>query len=150
MWKYLDEALSRPKEIIPDIRFYSILVDTAVLEEDRKKIVDYLPWFEKEAKRHDHKLFQAVALRAKAVAARLEGKYKPAQEHLEQARTIFQEMDTRWQLGRTHMEFGRVYRAQDDHIHAKEHFQKAADYFAALDARPDRERAQAEMISPPS
>ena len=143
--KYLAEALSRTADINPDILFYTLLVDSAAIEEDRERLEEHAPWLAKESKRHDHKLFQAVALRAQAVADRLNGKYKQAQEHLKEAKAIFQAMDTTWQLGRTHHEFGQLAIAQDNPSKAKHQFEQAIKLFNEMDALPDLERTQAAL-----
>ena len=126
---------------------YSLRVDTAVIEEDLEALKEYSPWFEKEAKRHDHKFFQAVALRANAVANRLGGKYKPALEQLEKAEVIFQEFETNWQLGRTHYEFGQLYALQNDSKNAVSHFDSAIQFFDGMGAKPDLEKTEAALKS---
>lgn len=145
MRKYLEEALSRTSDIDPDVLFYALLVDSAAIEEDLEKLEEYTPFLTKESKRHDHKLFQAVALRAQAVANRMNGKHKQAQEQLEKARSIFEELDTNWQLGRTYYEFGQLYTAQDKSKEAKKYYEQAIERFEIMGALPNIERAQAAL-----
>jgi len=140
--QFLDEGLSRITEINPDMVFYSLLVDTAVLEEDAKNLKEYTPRLLDQANQNGHKLFKAVALRSLAVADRLDGKYKPAQNQLEEAEAIFQDMETNWQLGRTYYEFGQLMVAQDNPAEAKKQFEKAVHCFESIGALPDAERTQ--------
>lgn len=130
-----------------DIFFYSLLVDTAALEDDLEILQEHTPWLVKEAKRHGNKLFQAIALRALAVSSRLGGKHKHAHEQLEEAEVIFKDMNTDWQLGRTYYEFGQLSAAQDRSDEAKKHFEQAVAHFENMGALPDIKRTQSAIES---
>ena len=147
MSKYLEEALSRTKDISPDELFYTLLVDTAAIEEDLEKLDAHASTLARKAKKINHKLFQAVALRALAVANRLSGKFKDAHGQLLEAKAIFQDVGTSWQLGRTYYEFGQLSAAQDNREDAKSHFVQALQHFEKMGALPDVERTQSAIES---
>lgn len=145
--KYLQEGLKRLEQINPDELFYSLLVDTAALEEDLDKLEQYAPILAKKAKRIDHKLLQAVAMRAQAVANRLDGKHKQAHDQLEEAEAIFHDLETPWQLGRTYYEFGQLSAAQDNLEDANKYYEQAVHHFEIMAALPDIKRTQAAIDS---
>jgi len=139
--------LQRADEINVDMIFYSLLIDTAALEEDLDKLKEYTPWLVSESGRHDHQLFQAVALRAQAVINRLGRNFKPARNQLQDAVSAFETLETNWQLGRTYMELGSLARAQNDQGSAGQHYQTAMDFFESLSAIPDLQRARQALDS---
>lgn len=141
----MQEAISRSSEINPDMILYSILVDTAVIEEDLEKLNEHTPWLENQAKRHGHKLFEAITLRAQAVANRLGHNHKQAVKQLKEAEVIFLAMDTKWQIGRTYYEFGNLYASQDNKAEAERYFEQAIECFELIDALPDAESTKAAL-----
>jgi hypothetical protein len=61
---------------------------------------------------------------------------------------LFRQLDTRWQIGRTHVELGELALARIDTTTARDHFAQALAAFEALQAAPDvaRTRAVIEQI----
>ena len=82
-----------------------MLADLAVLERDEAALTTNMRhWPQRTAERDGHMSIQASAQRALGVLHRLTGDYVEAEDHLLQALQIFEELETRWQLGRTLVE----------------------------------------------
>jgi hypothetical protein len=77
---------------------YAILVDTAVAQRDGAALKQYSPRLEELARRDDHKLYLAIAHRARGVAHRLAGEHAEAEARLHQALELFAGLETRWQI----------------------------------------------------
>ena len=150
--RHLEEALAGP-DVSPsyinpaaDHDFYSLLVDVAALQEDAETLGEMAPLAEASAVDSDHILYLAIAHRAFGVLHRLDGNYRAAEERLRKAMDLFNQLDTRWQIGRTLFELGKLARAQDDNALAQYYFHGAIENFEALGALPDAARVQA-MLS---
>ena len=91
---------------------YMMLVDSAVRAGDETTIRRYVPKLEELALRDDHRPYLAVAHRAWGVAHRLSGEYQEAETRLEKALEIFEELGTRWQIGRTLFGLGELAMAK--------------------------------------
>ena len=116
---------------------YMMLVDSAVRAGDEKAIRQFAPQLEELALRDDHKPYLAVAHRAWGVAHRLAEEYQDAETRLEKALEIFEELGTRWQIGRTLFELGELALAESDGEAALSFFSRAQDLFEELGAGPD-------------
>lgn len=121
---------------------YMLLSEAAVQRRDATALQQSLPRLEELARRDEHKLYLAIALRARGVAHRLAEAYPEAEICLDQALEMFSELDTRWQLGRTLFEMGELAVTRSDPVAARQHYQRALGEFEALQAMPDVERAQ--------
>jgi tetratricopeptide (TPR) repeat protein len=142
----LEKVMCNPNIFTADPDLYAILVDTAVQERDVAALRKYTPLFEEIATSLEHSLYLAIASRAWGVLHRLEGDYEKAEERLEQAADVFQGLDTRWQLGRTHVELGELTAARSETAEATQHYSKALNLFEEMGAVPDAERVR-ESIS---
>jgi tetratricopeptide (TPR) repeat protein len=71
---------------------------------------------------------------------RLAGQYDKAQQRFDQALEIFQQMDTRWQIGRTLFELGELAITQTNIVAARENFAQALNAFEVIGAASDIER----------
>ncbi|MCC6187711.1 MAG: tetratricopeptide repeat protein, partial [Anaerolineales bacterium] len=91
-------------------------------------------------------LYRAIVHRGWGVAHRLAGEYPEAADRLSQALTLFQALDTRWQIGRTLSELGELAVAQGATGRARAYFQQALPLFEALRAAPDARRARAALV----
>ena len=143
--EHLEIALSQPSLgwiAYGDHELYNLLADTAAQQRDEASLQKYAPLAEEFAARYDHKLYQAVARRAWGVARRLAGKYAESQIRFDQALEIFQQMDTRWQIGRTLFEMGELAVAQKDTVSARDHFTSALNILEGIGAAPDATRAR--------
>jgi len=124
-----------------------LLTEAAVQRRDAQALGQTLPRFEELAERDDHRLYRLIARRARGVAHRLEGDHAEAQTNLEQALELFNELGTRWQVGRTHFELAETAVARDEPEAARQHYQRALEAFEALQAAPDAERVRGAMQS---
>ena len=126
---------------------YMMLVDSATRAGDEGTIRRYVPKLEELAVRDDHKPYLAVAHRALGVAHRLAGVYSDAESRLEQALELFEELGTRWQVGRTLFELGELAMTKTDGGAAQSYFSRAQELFEEMGARPDMIRSQARIES---
>lgn len=116
---------------------YALLTDLAARQRDLAAIRKYAPLAEQFAARDQHQLYLAMIHRARAVAHRLTGEYAGAAARFNQALAIFNALGTRWQIGRTLVEFGELEEVRHDHAGAREYFSRALVEFEALQAAPD-------------
>jgi len=116
---------------------YMMLVDSAARAGDESTVRRFAPKLEELALRDDHKPYLAVAHRAWGVAHRLAGEFTDAETRLEKALEIFEELETRWQIGRTLFEMGELALAKNDSESAHSYFSRAQDVFEELGAGPD-------------
>src|SRR2546430_2388844 len=121
----LEQALQAPTEWIGNHILYAALADAAAQLRDETALRKYAPLAETLAQRYNHRLYQAVAHRAWGVAHRLAGEYAQADTRLNQALILFQQLGTRWQLGRTWLEFGELAAAQSETLQARDYLQLA-------------------------
>jgi len=142
----LEKVMRNPNIFIADPDLYATLVDTAVQQRDVAALREYTPLFEEIATSLEHSLYLAIASRAWGVFHRLVGQYEKAEARLEKAADVFQGLDARWQLGRTHFELGELAEHQSDTAKAKQHYSRALNLFEEMGAVPDAERTR-ESIS---
>ena len=126
---------------------YFLLADLAVLERDEVALHHYAPLAEEMAVRDSHLLFQAGAQRAWGVLHRLEDKLEEAEIRLSQALVMFQELQTRWQIGRTLCELAELALAQTNTAEARDYFSRALATFEEMKAVPDAARTRAALES---
>lgn len=121
---------------------YTMLADVAAQQRDEAALREYTPRAEELAARDAHKLYLAIAHRARGVASRLAGAHDEAEAQLNQALEMFQQMGTRWQAGRTLAEMGELTLARSNAGAARDYFSQALAAFEALRAAPDVERTR--------
>jgi len=136
----IELALTSQGEWVGDHDLYAMLADAAAQQRDEIALRRYAPLLEELALRYGHLLYQAIAHRAWGVAHRLAGEYAASAQRLQQALEIFHTLGTRWQLGRTHFEWGELAAAQMDVGAARHHFTQAQRLFEAMQAAPDLAR----------
>lgn len=124
---------------------YMALTDTAVQQYDAAAIELYTPLLQELAQRDNHKLYLAIALRARGVAQRLNANYDNADQFLLHALDLFDALGTRWQSARTLAELGKTERAQHMVERARDYFVRAVDEFDRLGATPDAARVRATL-----
>jgi tetratricopeptide (TPR) repeat protein len=142
----LEKAMRNPNIFTADHDLYATLVDTAVQQRDVAALREYTPLLEEIATSLEHKLYLATAHRARGVLHWIKGQFEKAEMRLEQAADIFRGLDTRWQLGRTHVELGELAAGQPETAEAKQHYSRALNLFEEMGAVPDAERVR-ESIS---
>ena len=123
-----------------------ILTDTAAELRDADALRNYVPHLERVAGRDGHRLYLAIAYRALGVGHRLAGERDSAETRLGEALTLFTQLGTRWQIGRTQFEFGELHRTHAP-AKAREYYLQALGSFEELQAAPDMERARAVLSS---
>ena len=117
-----------------------MLADAAGRQRDVEALRQYAPLAEESAARYNHRLYQAIAHRAWGVLHTLVGEYVAAEARLSQAMAFFEALDTRWQIGRTHLELGELARASSTNASARSHFTRALVEFETIGAAPDAKR----------
>jgi hypothetical protein len=126
-----------------DLDMYALLVEAAVGRRDEAAIRQDAPNLEKMATEVGHTLYQAIAQRAWGVAYRLRDELAAAEHHFNQALGLFEQLDTRWQIGRTLFELGELARTQlQDRTAVRAHFARALTAFEEIQAAPDAGRIQ--------
>ena len=135
--KYLEIAVHKTAAWVGEHDLYAMLADAAVLQRDESALQKYAPLAEEFAARYDHKLYQAIAHRARGVLHRLAGEYVEGESKLNEALDIFSDMNTRYQIGRTLFELGELATAQTDTAKAREYFTRALAAFESMQAVPD-------------
>lgn len=126
---------------------YAILADAAAQERNLDSLRKYAPLIEELAVRDDHRLYRGIAQRAHGVLHRLKGDYHEAQVRLTRALELFEQLDARWQIGRTQAELGELARAQKESDKAREHFTQALALFEELHAAPEAEKMRSVLSS---
>ncbi|UCH60396.1 MAG: tetratricopeptide repeat protein [Anaerolineales bacterium] len=124
-----------------------LLTEAAAQRGEAEALQRSLPRLEELAKRDKHKLYAAIAQRARSVLQRLAGEYDEAEAHLEQALEVFSELGTRWQSGRTLFEMGELAAARENPEAARQYYQRALGEFESLQALPDFKRTTAALQS---
>lgn len=124
---------------------YMLLVEAAAELGEKDALKKYSRLLEVLARRDRHRLYLGIALRGKGVLHRLNGEYEEGRNQLEEAREIFEALGTRWQLGKTLSELGRLSHDVQDHPAARNFFNQAIVEFEALGAMPEIERNRTEQ-----
>ena len=124
---------------------YMLLVEAALQTGNTPALENHLPQLEKLARRDNHGLYLATALRARGALHRIKGEFQEAEQDLQEALSIFQKMDTRWQCGRTCVEMGKLSQSQGDSASASQQFMQAQRYFEEVGALPDLSRVIQEI-----
>jgi hypothetical protein len=148
--EHLEIALLQPSIgwiAFGDHELYNLLADVAAQQRDEGLLRKYAPLAEEFASRYDHKLYRAIAHRTWGVSHRLAGQYMESQTRFEQALEIFQQMNTRWQIGRTFVEMGELDIARANNVAALEHFSRALNTFERIDAVPDATRVRERLTA---
>jgi hypothetical protein len=122
---------------------YALLVEAAVGRRDEAAIGRDAPRLAEMAAAVGHTLYQAIAQRAWGVAHRLSADPAAAEGHLQQALALFEQLDTRWQIGRTLFELGELARSQPaGNTAAPAYYSRALALFEELGAAPDAGRVR--------
>jgi tetratricopeptide (TPR) repeat protein len=145
---YLEIALHRTAAWVGEHDLYAMLADAAAQQRNEDALQKYVPLAEEFASRYDHKLYQAIAHRAWGVSHRLRSQYAEARTRLQQALELFQQLDTRWQIGRTYFELAELDLSNAEDKNAREQFSRALSAFEVMGALPDvvRTREKIEML----
>ena len=126
---------------------YMMLVDSAATARDEKSILKYAPLLEELALRDDHQPYFAVSCLAFGFAHMLKGEYQQAEESLQQALKIYDELDASWQRGRTLRELGELASLRGDPEISRKMFTQAFKAFEKVKAKPDADLTKARLDS---
>jgi len=129
-----------------DHEIYMTLTDTAVEVRDAAALRKYAPELARLAARDNHRLYLAIAYRARGVEQRLAGEHTEAETSLKQALGLFTKVGARWQIGRTLFELGELNLVQSN-TKAREYYSQALGSFEEIGAAPDTERARIALNS---
>lgn len=138
--QHLEAGLKQQSEWVGEHDLYIMLADAAAQQRDEAALQQYVPLAEEIAIRYDHNLYQAIAHRAWGVAHRLRGEYTEAEARLHQALEIFDQLGTRWQMGRTWRELAELAQDRQDTTQAQDYLSRALVAFEELGATPDATR----------
>ncbi len=141
--QHLEIALHKSAAWVGEHDLYAMLVDAAAQQRDEAGLRQYAPLAEEAAIRYDHKLYKAIAHRAWGVAHRLAGQPVESELQLQKALDLFEQLGTRWQIGRTLFELGELETLQNRSGAARDFFARALALFEAMQAAPDAARARA-------
>ena len=143
MRQHLEIALHKSAAWVGEHDLYAMLVDAAAQQRDAAGLRQYAPLAEEAASRYDHKLYRAIAHRAWGVTHRLAGQPVESASRLQEALGLFEQLGTRWQIGRTLFELGELGISQNQSEAARDYFSRALSLFEAMQAAPDAARARA-------
>ena len=146
--EHLTTAMQKPPmgwNPVGDHEIYVLLADVAAQQRDEAMLAIYAPQAETVSIHLKHTLYQAIALRAMGILDELHGKFAGAEAQLRESFALFQRLDTRWQMGRTLFELGRLSAATGKTEEASKCFTQAANAFEFMGACPAAEQARAFM-----
>ncbi len=141
--QHLEIALHKSAAWVGEHDLYAMLVDAAAQQRDEAGLRQYTALAEEAAVRYDHKLYKAITYRARGVAHRLGGQPVEAALQLQTALDLFEQLDARWQMGRTLYELGELALSQNQREAARDYFSRALSRFDAMQAAPDAARTRA-------
>jgi tetratricopeptide (TPR) repeat protein len=145
--EYLSLALSKTASWVGEHDLYAMLADAAAQQQDASALREFVPRAEEFAARYEHKLYLAIAHRARGVAHRLAGESADAEARLEQALAIFEQLETGWQMGRTLLELGELSLLGGQPAAARERFSRALSAFREIGALPDATRTSDKLAA---
>ena len=146
--QHLNQALHKESRGLTGVHdLYAMLADAAAQQLDEAALHEYTPLLEETAAPLDHTLYLAIAHRAWGVIHLLEGEYAEAEARLNQALELFQELETRWQIGRTLYELADLAQARAEPAQARDYYSRALVTFEDIEALPDMVRTRAALRS---
>jgi tetratricopeptide (TPR) repeat protein len=144
--QHLNQALHKESSGMVGIHdLYAMLADAAVQQRDETALHKYTPLLEETVASLNHTLYFAITHRAWGVIHLLNGEHALAETQLNQALDIFQQLDTRWQIGRTHCELAELALASGNLDQARDHLSRALILFEDIHALPDFARTHSKM-----
>ncbi len=145
--QHLNQAFHKDSRgLTGDHDIYAMLADVAAQQRDAASLMEYTPLLEETAAPIDHSLYLAIAQRAWGVLHLLEGEYAEAEARLNQALELFQELETRWQIGRTLFELADLGRARGEPALARDYYSRALVTFEDIKALTDMTRTQVAIL----
>ena len=142
----LESALWHTAEWVGDHDIFAALADLAVERQDLDALREFALLAEESAVRYGHQLYQGIAYRAWGVLHRLLSEFEQAEVRFQRAIAIFQTLGTRWQTGKTWLEWGELDKKRGGILQAKEKFMIALENFEAIHAHPDVQRTRQRLV----
>lgn len=124
-----------------------MLADGLAQQRDLEGLQKYAPLAKQYATHLKHTLYEGVARRALGVMYELQGDRVESEKELRHALSLFKELGTRWQIGRTYLELGDLAMKGGDTASASDHFSAALKAFEEIQAKPAQELAQSKLKS---
>lgn len=140
--QHLEAGLKFASAWVGDHDVYAMLADASAQLRDVSALRHYAPLAEETAARYGHTLYRAIAQRARGIAHQLAGEYAEAETRLKQALDLFQQLETRGQIGRTLFELGELAAARFDIVEAHDNYARALAAFESMGAIPDALRTR--------
>jgi hypothetical protein len=141
----LEGAFKTTNPAVGDHDLYATLADAAALQRDESGLRQYAPLAEHSAAQVGHVLYQGIAHRAWGVLHALSTDYAASNMRLKQALALFEQLDTRWQLGRTLFELGDIARAQALDSAARDYYKRSLALFESMKAAPAATQVRAAL-----
>ncbi len=124
-----------------------MLADISAQQRDLAGLQKYAVRAEQYAVQLRHTLYEGIARRSLGVMHWLNGDRAASERQLQRALEIFKELETRWQIGRTHLELGDLARERADSSAAVAHYAEAIKAFEEMQASPALEQARGKLES---
>jgi len=126
---------------VTDLDFNVLYADMAAQARDATALERFVPLAEQAARDFGHRLYTAIALRARGVQALLTGRASEAVVCENEAVALFEAIGARYQLGRTLAERARAFSALGDPSSARADWSRAGSLFDAQGALPASRQA---------
>ena len=151
--EHLSEAIRSPTDPVrwgsgmTDLDFRILCAEAAAQTRDAAGLAEHVPLAEESARSLRHRLYSAVAQRARGVGLLLAGQPGAAVDSHNQAADVFLALGTRWQLGQTLMARAEAQVSAGDLGAARDDWSRAAELFDALGALPAARQARESLAA---
>lgn len=113
-----------------------LLADIGAMNRDEALLATYAYEADFISLSLDHLLYHAMAIRALGILDWLHRDYARAEDQLRESIRLFQQLETRWQLGRTLYDLGELSMDLGRTMQAREFFMQALLAFEEMGAEP--------------
>jgi nucleotide-binding universal stress UspA family protein len=127
---------------VTEMDFNVLYADAAAQARDAEALQRFVPRAEDEAEHFGHRLYLAIARRARGVQALLEDRPGDAVRFQDEALAVFEQLGTRYQMGLTLGERARAFSALDEQARARADWSQAVELLEAQGARPAAQLAR--------
>jgi len=137
--EHLTNAIRKPPigwNPVGDHEIYVSMADIAATLRDESLLSTYAAQSDEISLSLGHTLYHAVTLRALGILDWLHHDYPQAETRLRESCLLFQQLGTRWQIGRTLFDLGEMSTELGKMGEAKEYFSQALSAFEVMGARP--------------
>jgi hypothetical protein len=137
--EHLMNAIQKPPigwNPVGDHEIYVSLADIGATHRDEKLLSAYASRSDEISLSLGHSLYHAVALRALGILDWLHHDIPEAEARLMESFHLFQQLETRWQVGRTLFDLGEMSAAQGKKEQARGYFSQALSAFEAMGVQP--------------